>query len=174
MILRKHSWRGQNLQYIVELMVWNWKWRVIWTFSWWKCEELGNFMRNSIDFWIYRNWIWVVRNWVGMWPGSLVIVQELNGCISVGTWTEWFHSGISIPKPWYAPHFVHHPGDATLTQEVCLHKWLHCCLSSESARALHLLLLHYHHHQNSTDPLNNFVYAIISFMHLNISYIVFS
>ena len=101
MQLRKHSWRGQNLRYIVELMVWNWKWRVIWTFSWWKCEELGNFIRNSIDFWIYRNWIWVVRNWVGMWPGSWVIVQELNGCISVGTWMEWFHSGISIPKPWF-------------------------------------------------------------------------
>ena len=106
MQLRNHSWRGQNLRYIVELMVWNWKWCVKRTFSWWKCEELGNFIRNSIDFWIYTNWIWMMRNWVGMWPGSWVIVQELNGCISVGTWTEWFHSGISIPKPWISSYVL--------------------------------------------------------------------
>ena len=36
-----------------------------------------------------------------------VIVKELNRCISVGIWMEWFHSGISIPKPWmeYTVHY---------------------------------------------------------------------
>ena len=33
-----------------------------------------------------------------------VIVQELNGFISVGIWMEWFHFGISIPKPWTSLH----------------------------------------------------------------------
>jgi len=26
-------------------------------FSWWNCEELGNFIWNSTDFWIYWKWI---------------------------------------------------------------------------------------------------------------------
>jgi len=41
-----------------------------------------------------RNMTW---NWV--------FVQELNGCIGIGVWMEWFHSGISIPKPWLIPGY---------------------------------------------------------------------
>ena len=56
MQLRTCSWRGQKLWVMAELMVWNWKWHVlylVWTFPWWNCEKLANFMENSIDFWIY-------------------------------------------------------------------------------------------------------------------------
>jgi len=56
MQLRKCSWRGQKLWSMAELMVWNPKWHVmysVWTFSQWNCEELANFILNSIDFWIY-------------------------------------------------------------------------------------------------------------------------
>jgi len=37
-------------------------------------------------------------SWNVTWKWA--IVQELNGCIGIGIWMEWFHPGISIPKPW--------------------------------------------------------------------------